>query len=326
MHRRRPAPLTVAALATVTILTACSSSTSNASSTTTTRTATSSATSTTRATTVAATPKTCHPAAGFTKGTTTHHLTIAGVDREFLVHMPPHPTAGMRLVVDFHGAGSTMLKQDFYSGFDPVADAHGFVVASPNGIDAAVRQWRYFNKDDENFAKTIVRTLAANACVNAAHAYAVGISSGGGMTATLACQASDVFAGFGPVAADVYIPALCGRARRRPVIIFHGTADAAVPYGGGHIGGPSGLPIAPAETTAAAWAKHNGCRAGITRTRLSSQVVRLTWKGCAVPVVMYRIEGGGHTWPGAIPVPRLGLTTKQISATTAMWKFFTANG
>jgi polyhydroxybutyrate depolymerase len=244
-----------------------------------------------------------------------HHLVVRGANRVFLVHMPPHPSAAMRLVVDFHGAGSDMHQQDIYSGFDPVADAHGFVVASPNGADAAIRQWRYFNDDDTSFAVAIVRELALHACVDPAHAYAVGISSGAGMTASLACQASDTFAGFGPVAADVYFPALCAKAKVRPIIIFHGTADPVVPYYGGHIGGPNGLRIAPAEQTAAAWAKHNGCTAGAAQTRLSSQVVTLTWKGCKAPVVMYRIVGGGHTWPGsAIELPALGLTTHQVSA------------
>jgi len=219
-----------------------------------------------------------------------------------------------------------MNQQSVYSGFDPLADAHGFVVASPNGVDAATRQWRYFSVDDESFAIALVRELARRACVDEAHAYATGISSGGGMTATLACQASDTFAAFGPVAADVYIPQLCAEAERRPIIIFHGTADPVVPYDGGHIGRPSGFPIAPAEETAAAWAKHNGCSAGPTQTRLGSQVVRLRWKGCKEPVVMYRIEGGGHTWPGAkIEVSALGPTTHQVEAAAQMWKFFSSN-
>ncbi|HTD49285.1 MAG TPA: PHB depolymerase family esterase [Acidimicrobiia bacterium] len=271
------------------------------------------------------TVRTCRPDAGYEPGTTMHHLVVRGANRVFLVHMPPHPGAAMRLVVDFHGAGSDMHQQDIYSGFDPVADAHGFVVASPNGADAAIRQWRYFNDDDTSFAVAIVRELALHACVDPAHAYAVGISSGAGMTASLACQASDTFAGFGPVAADVYFPALCAKAKVRPIIIFHGTADPVVPYYGGHIGGPNGLRIAPAEQTAAAWAKHNGCTAGAAQTRLSSQVVTLTWKGCKAPVVMYRIVGGGHTWPGsAIELPALGLTTHQVSATAQMWKLFSS--
>ncbi len=30
---------------------------------------------------------------------------------------------------------------------------------------------------------------------------------------------------------------------------------------------------------------------------------------------MYVIDGGGHTWPGAFPVPLLGVTTAEINAT-----------
>ncbi len=220
-----------------------------------------------------------------------------------------------------------MYQQAIYSGFDQVADAHGFVVASPNGVDGAIRQWRYFSAEDNGFALAVVRELVLNACVDKTRVYAVGISSGGGMTASLACQASHTFAGFGLVAADVYFPLLCGKARPRPIIIFHGTADPVVPYYGGHIGGPHGLPIAPAERTAAAWAKHNGCAANPRQTRLGTQVVLLAWKGCKAPVTMYRIEGGGHTWPGAtIEVPRLGFTTHQVSATALMWNLFSSSG
>ncbi len=308
---------TLVAVAVLSPLAACSSTTNSVSSPT---------TAAAPATTTVAAP--CRPAPGYGPGTSTHHIVVDGVERVFLVHMPPHPMAAMRLVVDFHGATSNMYQQDVYSGFDPVADRFDFVVATPNGIDAAVRQWRFLGTlDDVDFAVAIVRTLSFDACVDHAHAYAVGISSGAAMSASLACQASETFAGFGLVSADFYLPPLCDKARRRPIIIFHGTADPVVPYDGGHVGGgASGTPVQPAETSAALWARHNGCAPGPTETRLGTQVVRLTWNGCAVPVVMYRIVGGGHTWPGSsINITALGLTTKQVSATTAMWKFFAAN-
>ena len=34
------------------------------------------------------------------------------------------------------------------------------------------------------------------------------------------------------------------------------------------------------------------------------------------------VDNGGHTWPGAIDVPSLGYTTKDIDATEAMLTFF----
>jgi polyhydroxybutyrate depolymerase len=44
-------------------------------------------------------------------------------------------------------------------------------------------------------------------------------------------------------------------------------------------------------------------------------------------VELYRVVGGGHTWPGAIPVnpSRLGSTTESIDATTLMLRFFAAH-
>jgi polyhydroxybutyrate depolymerase len=329
MHRTRSLLVALVAVAATSTFAACGSSAGSASAKSTTSTTTSEADTPAVSAGAASTttaPAACRPAAGYGPGTTTHHMVIAGAQRAFLVHMPPHPTAAMRLVVDFHGASSDMRAQDVYSGFDPVADRHGFVVATPDGIDAAIRQWRFLGtQDDVNFAKAIVGALAKSACVSRTHAYAVGISSGGAMSASLACQASDAFAGFGLVSADFYLAPICDKAVRRPILIFHGTADPVVPYDGGHVGGPNGTPVQPAEASAALWAKHNGCRAGIVETHLSTQVVRLSWKGCAVPVVMYRIVGGGHTWPGAaIKVKALGLTTEQVSATAEMWKFFTA--
>ncbi len=305
------------------MLAACSSSaTSTSAGATTTSTI---APATTAAPTTTTRPA-CHLATGYRPGTEIHRLVVAGVPRDFLVHLPPHPKGAMRLVVDFHGAGSNMQQQDFYSGFDPIADRDGFVVATPNGIDGAIRQWRFLGtRDDVDFAVAIVRTLVRDACVDATHAYATGISSGGAMTASLACQAADTFAGFAPVAADFYLAPICGKARRRPIMIFHGTADPVVPYKGGHVGTGAGLPVGAAETTAAAWARHNGCAPGPVRSRLSSEVERLSWPGCAVPVVMYSIVSGGHTWPGAIDVARLGTTTHQIRASAQMWKFLTAN-
>jgi polyhydroxybutyrate depolymerase len=43
-------------------------------------------------------------------------------------------------------------------------------------------------------------------------------------------------------------------------------------------------------------------------------------------VVLYKIVGGGHTWPGQSGMHRLlGRTTHEISANDIMWKFFLAH-
>ena len=278
-------------------------------------------------TTTATTAPACTPSGVLPVGRSTQTMTVDGQQRSYFVYVPEDVAASPRLVVQFHGAGSNKEQQAVYSGFEQLADEGGFIVATPDGKDGAVRQWDFLAETgDIDFAEAIVDRLVTEACVDPAKVAATGISSGGAMTAALACRAGDTFTGFGPVAANFYLAPLCEDAPMRPMVIFHGTADATVPYDGGPIATGSGLSVEPAETNAAKWAAHNGCDDGPpAEERLSSEVVRLSYEGCTEPVVLYRIEGGGHTWPGSeFAVARLGATTDQISASETMLEFWDA--
>jgi polyhydroxybutyrate depolymerase len=45
--------------------------------------------------------------------------------------------------------------------------------------------------------------------------------------------------------------------------------------------------------------------------------------GTGAGVVLFVIQGGGHTWPGREPrLTYLGKATKNISANDLMWEFF----
>jgi poly(3-hydroxybutyrate) depolymerase len=59
--------------------------------------------------------------------------------------------------------------------------------------------------------------------------------------------------------------------------------------------------------------------------RISPEVVRRAWSGCAADTVLYVVEGGGHAWPGK-PVPQFeaqfGHATTDIDATTLLFEFF----
>ena len=61
-------------------------------------------------------------------------------------------------------------------------------------------------------------------------------------------------------------------------------------------------------------------------TRISSNVHRLAYANCAADaeVVLYSIEGGGHTWPDGKHLPEwiAGRTIDDISASRVMWEFF----
>ena len=160
-------------------------------------------------------------------------------------------------------------------------------------------------------------------CVDPQRVYSTGMSNGGGLTVVLACAVADRFAAFAPVAVTAYSN-LCAQAQPVPIVAFAGTADPIVPFTGGKVQCCGGATVLAAPDSMAAWARHDGCGVNFTDARLSSEVTRRTWSGCRAgsAVVFYIIEGGGHTWPGAIPIQRFGLTTKQIDASSTIWQFF----
>jgi polyhydroxybutyrate depolymerase len=61
--------------------------------------------------------------------------------------------------------------------------------------------------------------------------------------------------------------------------------------------------------------------------RLGPDVVRVSYPACrsSSEVVLYRVEGGGHTWPGGVqylPSFVIGPTSRSVSASEAIWRFF----
>ena len=156
--------------------------------------------------------------------------------------------------------------------------------------------------------------------------YANGMSNGGGMAFALSCKLSDRIAAVGAVAAAQTLPwAWCGDSRPAPTVVFHGTADPDAPYQGGSSPvAPDTFPNIPDWT--AQVARRNQCNGDPSDTRISPSVRRLAYTSCAgnADVILYTVEGGGHTWPGGKPLPEriVGRTTHEINASRIMWEFF----
>jgi polyhydroxybutyrate depolymerase len=100
---------------------------------------------------------------------------------------------------------------------------------------------------------------------------------------------------------------------------FHGTADPLVPYTGS-----PGLSFPPVPDTFAGWAMRDGCTGMPAETFRMNDSHCSTYAQCkdGATVTLCTVDGGGHTWPGGLPVPSLGYTTPFLSATDAMWDFF----
>jgi polyhydroxybutyrate depolymerase len=268
----------------------------------------------------------------------THTIDSSGLTREYTLHVPASydrskPTP---LVISMHGAGLWGAAQQDVSQWNRVADREGVIVAYPSARSGVgPRVWDAEDgrgvRVDVQFISDLIDALRKTYHIDTSRIYADGLSNGGGMAFVLSCTMPERIAAVGLVASAQTEPwEWCEDDRPVPMIAFHGTEDTATPYLGGRtwITPPRGrgFPSIPGWT--ANWARRNRCGSTATETPVAPDVTRIAYPECdAAPVVLYRIEGGGHTWPGGGHLPEwfVGTTTPNIDASSVMWEFFKAH-
>jgi polyhydroxybutyrate depolymerase len=283
-------------------------------------------------------------------------ITVGTRDRTYALSPPPTTPRAVLLVL--HGAGGTGAGMAALTGLSTRGSDAGFVVAFPDGVggvwndqrDAAKLQ-RRADVDDVAFLAALAERLAVRDDNGDAPlpVFACGISNGALMSEHLARHALVPLAGIGLVAgAATVVSRTRTPAPTTPtlVVMFEGTNDPLVPYGGGPIGplgqlvqrrarrghGEAGRGLAaPAEAVAADWARTNGLpgEAAITqlpRTDAGLVVDRLAWTAPGRPsVVLHRIVGGGHTWPGGaqyLPERFVGAVARGLDASGIVLELF----
>ena len=287
-----------------------------------------------------------HPASAEMQARNIDH---GGLSRAYLLFVPDgvRPAAGgMPLVVVLHGGGAPAELMALYSRFIEVAVRENFAIAYPRGVGRWWNDGRLIDgrgetdADDVGFIRAVVADIVANTTsIDRSRVYATGISNGGFLSLRLACEAADVFAAVAPVAATMpaELGARCRPAKPVAVLAINGTADALVPYVGGHARTAQAQrgAIWSADRTVAFWARHNRCANPPSMRVLpdvdpddGSRVIESDYRACAdAPVKLLRIEGGGHTWPGGaegLPPSMVGTTNQDIDASEVIWEFFKA--
>ena len=133
---------------------------------------------------------------------------------------------------------------------------------------------------DVAFARDLVALVSGVVGIDPRRVYAAGMSNGGGMAARLACDAADLFAAVGPVAAAYPSGGSCEPVRPVPIAAVHGTADPIVPYEG------LGEALPAVEEVLSFWVGENGCEAepaveavaeGVTRSPGTGALPGPTW-------------------------------------------------
>ena len=232
---------------------------------------------------------------------------------------------------------------DRWTRFALLSRAAGFLLAMPSAIGGIWADGRFAGAgsgtiDDVGYLLAVVEDVRRRGPVDPRRIYVVGMSNGATMAGRLACEHSDRFAAIAQVAGTVGsdVAARCRPAGALPVLSIHGTADRYAPYAGGRARGPFARLVLrrPAdgslgvEAWARLWVAVNGAT-GPEVSRLGADTSIRRWHGPtpASDVVFYRLEGGGHTWPGnpGWVAPFLGRTSRTFDATRHIWAFLSSH-
>jgi polyhydroxybutyrate depolymerase len=292
-------------------------------------------------------PVATDPAGGPAAGTFPRTLTVDGRQRTYRVHVPASVAGrtGLPVVVVLHGGGGSGEIIERQTHLSAVADRAGFVAVYPDGTaavsDRILLTWnagtccgyaRDHGVDDVKFIGALLDALAGQFHTDPARVYVTGFSNGAMMAYRLACELSGRITAIAPVSGALNVDD-CRPARPLPVLILHGTADRNVPYDGGPPVDPP-FPGAGSWTnrsqpeTVAFWTRYDGCASTPTESR-DGAVVRATYAPCApgLDVTVYRIEGGGHAWPGGTKGRNAAdEPASRPDASAVIWDFFAQHG
>lgn len=266
-------------------------------------------------------------------------IQVDGRRRTYSLFVPSSadPATPAPLVVALHSFGGTGRGFVALTGLDAPAQRLGFIVAYPDGIGEA---WAYgcdctpvdeLGIDDVAFLAALTDQLADSLSIDRARVYLTGFSQGGFLALHAACTRPGTFTGVAAVGATLLASeaGTCASGPPLPLLYILGTDDELVPYDGR----ASGAALLSADSATALWAGRNGCAGPPTleavpdtATTDDSTVDRRTYAVCAggSEVVLYTVNGGGHTWPGSLQrtQPFLGTINRDIVASEIIVAFF----
>ena len=254
-----------------------------------------------------------------------------GLVRSYILHKPENFAENSPLVFVLHGFTSSASTIMSYSQMNKIADENGFMVCYPQGTALSTGQTHWnanlemSSIDDIGFLSQLVSKIQTSFKTNPNNTFVSGMSNGGFMSYTLACNKSNIFKAIASVTGTMSGKdwLTCDPSNKIPIMQISGTDDETVPWDGtmstsyGWGGAPHIIKVMDY------WANLNGCtndeKIDFPDIDTSDKsTVSLTKKKGSPnnnEVWLYTVTGGGHDWPGS-------WGNKDISASKEIWKFF----
>ena len=284
-------------------------------------------------------------------------LQVAGVTREYRVHVPSGVTTSPTAVVlVLHGGGGEGLNvantgAHPLSVFRSIADREGFVVVYPGGLlardgNAGWTDCRADNTvaseaDDIGFLDALIDRLRTQYSLPSAKIFMAGGSNGAQMTLAYAIsRASNVAAiatSSGNLPQSPKSGACSGTPSRRvPALMTHGTADTLMPYGGGCVANLGGAcnrgRVISAEATRDYWLAANALtglvpvQSTVELDNADAGVANRFVYGTSAPLEWWRLDGAGHAAPSRAVLissnSERGVQNRDIEFAEVAWGFF----
>ncbi len=260
--------------------------------------------------------------------------------RSYHIHLPSNydVSSAFPLLIALHGrlgTGKKMIKQ---TDFNRIADREGFIAVYPEGFKRGWADGRGITHADKRgvndvaFIDKLIKALQEKFSIDHTRIYIAGHSNGGFMAQRLAIERSHKFAAIAVVAASLseWLASRFTPSRSMPVSFINGTADPVTPYEGGRQ--PGGAKVLSVEDAVKIWVHFNGCKEApevqeIHGLDSSTSVSVFTYGSCKnhSQVKLYKIEGGGHVWPGQsedLSRSGVGKLSAGIDASEEIWGFF----
>ena len=280
----------------------------------------------------------------FFEGVSTNFIEHSGLNREYLLYIPPNIDNRENLPVIFNFHGYQGQAEQFFNRTDlvEIADNNGVVLVYPQGSDLPVgaSHWNaapssssstsFVNKsstDDIGFFKALLDEINQNNIIDLNRVYVIGYSNGGMFSHFLACNTENIIAAVGDVAGTMLNETFnsCNPSSPIPILKIHGTSDRVVSYNGYDEG-----EFKSVEEVLDFWKSNNKSNANESLENLGSTSIYSEFYNTVVNVnfekytfdsdennseiVHYKIINGGHWWDYS--------SDNHLKTSTLLWDFF----
>lgn len=258
-------------------------------------------------------------------------LLIEGHYRVFHYNKPAAVSKGFSLVFVLHGSGGNGLQMmQRVKSFDSISDRENMVAVFPSGYKNFWNECRKIAPsaanieqiNEEAFFTGMIEYFSKKLKIDKKKVFAIGTSGGGHMAYKLALTIPDRFRSITAIIAN--LPAdenLDCPQSKKPinVMIVNGTVDKTNPYEGGEVilGSGNFGKVRSTDETFQYWAKLAGYKDNPVHALLPDNnptdgktIEEYAFKGKQKHVILLKVNGGKHDYPGDIDV--------HLHA----WKFF----